>query len=282
MKTLTMKFGGTSVGSVEAISNVVEIVRDEVENGNRVVIVVSAMGGVTDMLLETVNAAVAGDKWEYQKLADKIRDRHEDTIEALMEPGEDRDTILKKINKLIDDQLKLCEAVGILGERTDRIMDGLVSFGERLSSRMMAAIMREYGVNAKQFDATKLLLTNDNFQDADPIWDATQARIENHIGGALQEGFVPVITGFIGSTADGITTTLGRGGSDYSAAIMAAYSGSDELIIWTDVDGVMTTDPRIDDRAQVLPTVSYPGVGELAGYGAEVLHPRTVEPSRDL
>ncbi|MEO1442364.1 MAG: aspartate kinase [Chloroflexota bacterium] len=282
MKTLTMKFGGTSVGSVEAISNVVEIVRDEVENGNRVVIVVSAMGGVTDMLLETVNAAVAGDKWEYQKLADKIRDRHEDTIEALMEPGEDRDTILKKINKLIDDQLKLCEAVGILGERTDRIMDGLVSFGERLSSRMMAAIMREYGVNAKQFDATKLLLTNDNFQDADPIWDATQARIENHIGGALQEGFVPVITGFIGSTADGITTTLGRGGSDYSAAIMAAYSGSDELIIWTDVDGVMTTDPRIDDRAQVLPTVSYQEVGELAFYGAKVLHPKTVQPIIDL
>lgn len=282
MKTVTMKFGGTSVGSIESIRNVIEIVQAEVDQGTRVVVVVSAMGGVTDILFKSVQAALEGDKWEYTKLNSKIRDRHEQVINELMLPSEQREKILARLDTLLAEHIEICQAMNILNERTARIMDAVVSFGERLSSRMIAAIMQEKGIQARQFDATQLILTNDNFQDADPLWEGTQQRIESRLIAALDNGYVPIVTGFIGSTADGVVTTLGRGGSDYSAAIMAAYSGSEELIIWTDVNGVMTTDPRIDNRAQVLPKVSYQEVGELAFYGAKVLHPKTVQPIVDL
>ncbi|MEO0564165.1 MAG: aspartate kinase, partial [Chloroflexota bacterium] len=161
-------------------------------------------------------------------------------------------------------------------------LDAAVSLGERMSSRLVAAVLREHNVDAKQFDATALIRTTDIFQDADPLWAETESQIRRILVPALESGKVPVITGFIGATHDDIVTTLGRGGSDYSAAIMAAYNGSDELIIWTDVDGVMTTDPRLDSRARVLPQVSYQEVGELAFYGAKVLHPKTVQPIIDL
>ncbi len=278
MKTITMKFGGTSVGSPEAIATVADIVRAERERGNRVVVVVSAMGGVTDMLLRSVQAAVEGDKWEYQSLNNKIRDRHEEVLNLLLEPGKRRERVLQQISALLKEHDELCQAVNILSELTPRILDSVVSFGERLSSRVIAAVMQAQGVDAQQFDATSLILTNDTFQDADPIWNGTKQQIEWRLLPALEDGKTPVVTGFIGATEDGIITTLGRGGSDYSAAIIAAETNSDELMIWTDVDGVMTTDPRIDERARVLPSVSYQEVGELAFYGAKVLHPKTVQP----
>ncbi len=280
--TIAMKFGGTSVGTPEAIANVVKIVDGYVAGGNRVLVVVSAMGGVTDMLLRSVQAAVEKDKWEYQSLNGKIRDKHEEAINRLMEPGDRREQILAQVHTLLDEHIELCGAMNILNERTARIMDAVVSFGERLSSRMVAAILSEHGINAQPVEATQLILTDDNFQDADPLWGGTEQRIQSRLVPLLDQGVTPVVTGFIGATADGVVTTLGRGGSDYSAAIMAAYSGSNELIIWTDVDGVMTTDPRIDKRAKVLPQISYQEVGELAFYGAKVLHPKTVQPIVDL
>ena len=273
-----MKFGGTSVGSPESIATVADIVRAERERDNRVVVVVSAMGGVTDMLLRSVRGAVEGDKWEYQSLNNKIRERHEEVLNLLLEPGKRRERVLQQVSALLKEHEELCQAVNILGELTPRILDGVVSFGERLSSRVIAAVMQERGVRAQQFDATSLILTNDTFQDADPIWNGTKQQIAWRLLPALEDGKTPVVTGFIGATEDGVITTLGRGGSDYSAAIIAAETNSDELMIWTDVDGVMTTDPRIDKRARVLPSVSYQEVGELAFYGAKVLHPKTVQP----
>jgi len=282
MKTITMKFGGTSVGSPEAIANVVEIVQAEREAGNRVTVVVSAMGGVTDKLIKSVDAALRGDKWEYRRLNGKILEQHEEVLALLMKPGEPREDIKEEINTLLARHLEICNGVNILSEITPRIMDAAVSLGERMSSRLVAAVMQANGIDALQVDATDIILTNDIYQDADPIWDSTRERVQKQLVPALQAGKTPVVTGFIGATADGEVTTLGRGGSDFSAAIMAALNDSDELIIWTDVDGVMTTDPRLDPRARVLPQVSYQEIGELAFYGAKVLHPKTVQPIIDL
>jgi aspartate kinase len=278
---LTMKFGGTSVGSIDAIANVVDIVRRTVNEGHRVVVVVSAMSGVTDSLLQSVAMATSEDRWGYVSLARKLRDRHEEVVNEFVPPGAQRETALLAVNKLVDQFAELCEAVAILGEATPRIMDLVVSFGERLSSLVVAASLAANGVKAEALDAGQFLMTDSTFQNAQPIWDETEARIRGGVIPKLDAGVTPVITGFIGKTADGHYTTLGRGGSDYSAAIFAAYVDSDEFIVWTDVDGVMTTDPRVDPRAQVLPYVSYQEVGELAYYGAKVLHPKTIQPILD-
>lgn len=281
MKTITMKFGGTSVGSPEAITNLMNIVKTEKEAGNRVIVVVSAMSGVTDLLLASVKAAASGNRWGYLSTADKLRDRHEDALNTLLSPGELREKTFNQIKALLEEYSEICHAVSILGEETARISDAIVAYGERMSSRVVAAVLNHQGIQSKAYDAGDFLITNDRFQSASPIWDETQKRVDNQLMTALDRGITPVITGFIGATPNGAITTLGRGGSDYSGAIFAAATNSDELIIWTDVDGVMTTDPRVDKRARVLPYVSYQEVGELAFYGAKVLHPKTVQPVLD-
>jgi bifunctional aspartokinase / homoserine dehydrogenase 1 len=278
MKTLTMKFGGTSVGTPEAIQQVAAIITETIDAGQRVVVVVSAMSGVTNSLLACIRAAVGGDKWEYSSLSRSIRNRHVDTVNLLMEASTERDAIIESIHELMDQQLQLCDAINILGEATPRIKDALVSFGERLSSRLIAAVLAQRGVLAEAYTGSDFILTNDNYQNAEPLWPETEKRIREGLLPDIHAGITPVITGFIGAAPDGSITTLGRGGSDFSAAIFAAYTDSDELIIWTDVDGVMTTDPRLDRRARVLPYVSYSEVGEMAYYGAKVLHPKTVQP----
>lgn len=278
MSIITMKFGGTSVGSAGAISNVVSIVRQSVAEGHQVVVVVSAMSGITDALLNAVKAAANGDRWGYRSLSAKMREQHEEAINRLLKPSADREETLRCIHKLLDQHLELCDAITILGEVTDRILDHAVSFGERMSSLIVSAALREINIRSKAFDAGNLLVTDNVYQSASPKWSETEANIKSTLVPAIEKGLVPVITGFIGSTEEGVYTTLGRGGSDYSAAIFAAYVNSDEFIVWTDVDGVMTTDPRIDRRARVLPHVSYQEVGEMAFYGAKVLHPKTVQP----
>jgi len=284
MARLTMKFGGTSVGSPEAIAQVVEIVRDHLAGGHQLAVVVSAMSGVTDLLLESASAAASGRKDAYAAINANIAERHHAVIDTLISSQSDDDAIRAEVDDLLRGHLELCEAVSILGEATPRISDALVSYGERLSSRVIAAVMVAEGLLVKQVDSNDFIVTDNVFQNADPLWDETESRIAGGLLPELEKGVTPIITGFIGATPDGTLTTLGRGGSDFSAAIIAAYLGSDELIIWTDVDGVMTADPRLDERARVLPYVSYQEIGELAFYGAKVLHPKTVQPiiSRDI
>ncbi len=281
MKTITMKFGGTSVGSPEAIANLVNIVKECREEGNRVIVVVSAMSGVTDQLLNSAKMAASGNKWGYLSTAEKLRDRHEDTLNILVTPGAVREKTFSQVKSLLEEYVESCHAVSILGEETPRISDAIVAYGERLSSRIVSAALKSRGIESAAYDAGDFIVTDDRFQNASPLWDETQSRIDGKLVPALVEGITPVITGFIGATRTGTITTLGRGGSDYSGAIFAAGTNSDELVIWTDVDGVMTTDPRVDKRARVLPYVSYQEVGELAFYGAKVLHPKTVQPVLD-
>ena len=284
MTRLTMKFGGTSVGSPAAIRQVVAIIGDHLAQGHELAVVVSAMAGVTDMLLESAAAAAAGGKDRYAAINASIAEKHHAVIDALIASDSARDATRSRVDELLKGQLELCEAVRILGEATPRISDALVSYGERLSSRVIAAALAAEGLRAQQVDSSDYVVTDNIFQNADPLWDETEARIVDRLLPEIENGVTPIITGFIGATPDGTLTTLGRGGSDFSAAIFAACLDSDELVIWTDVDGVMTTDPRLDERARVLPYVSYQEIGELAFYGAKVLHPKTVQPiiSRDI
>ena len=278
MARYAMKFGGTSVGSAAAINQVIEIARDFLAQGHELAVIVSAMSGVTDMLLASAKAAAARDRAAFLDVNARLRQMHQKALDDLIESAAERAPVKAEVDDMLRSHLELCEAVHILGEVTPRISDALVSFGERLSSRIIAAAMQTRSLPVQQFDSNDYIITDNQFGDADPIWDKTAARIGGQMQAALASGITPVITGFIGATPDGAITTLGRGGSDFSAAIFAACLNCDELIIWTDVDGVMTTDPRLDERARVLPYVSYQEIGELAFYGAKVLHPKTVQP----
>ena len=278
MARYTMKFGGTSVGSAAAIAQVARIVRDHRRDGHELAVIVSAMAGVTDLLLEAAKAAAAGDQAGYRAINADLLQKHQAVVAELMVSPAESEAALRSVRALLKQQLELCDAARILGEVSPRISDAIVSFGERLSSRVIAAVMREQGINARQIDSQDFIVTDNNFQAAEPLWDETEARIRADLLPAVESGATPVITGFIGAMPDGTLTTLGRGGSDFSASIFAACLDSDELVIFTDVDGVMTTDPRLDSRARVLPYVSYREIGELAFYGAKVLHPKTVQP----
>ena len=278
MARLTMKFGGTSVGSAAAIEQVISIAQDFHDKNHELALVVSAMSGVTDKLLDSANAAAEGDRDACLQMYQEMHARHMAAIDALIGDENLRDATRVEVDSLLRSQRELCDAIAILGEATPRICDSIVSYGERLSSRIIAAAMRDRALPARQFDSSEFIVTNNHFGDADPLMDESESRIKSSLLPCLRDKSIAVITGFIAATPDGVMTTLGRGGSDFSAAIIAACSASDELIIFTDVDGVLTTDPRLDARARVLPYISYQEIGELAFYGAKVLHPRTVQP----
>ncbi|MCA9891293.1 MAG: aspartate kinase, partial [Anaerolineae bacterium] len=168
MALYTMKFGGTSVGSPEAIDQALNIIQRETQAGHRVVGIVSAMSGVTDSLLKTVRAAIEGDRWTFQEINRDIRHRHEEATHRLIEPPPEREDTLNKINGLLDEHLQLCEAITILGEATPRMIDAIVSFGERLSCRVVAAALDARGIPSQAFDGSQLIVTDNNYQDAEP------------------------------------------------------------------------------------------------------------------
>jgi aspartate kinase len=273
-----MKFGGTSVGSAEAIERAACLIRHTLESWPQVVVVASAMSGVTDLLLKGANTAAAGDADTYKNVTRKLRQKHFNAIAALLNDGEDQSQVSAEIRHLIDHFQRLCQAVAVLGELTPRALDAISSMGEQMSIRIVAAYLRQVGQPAEAVDATDLILTDSGFQDAIPQMAETTRRTEARLRPLLENGVVPIVTGFIGASPEGVTTTLGRGGSDYSAAILGQALRADEVWIWTDVDGVMSADPRFVPDARTIPTLSYREVAELAYYGAKVLHPKTIRP----
>jgi aspartate kinase len=278
MSTLTMKFGGTSVGSVEALAQAAGIVEENAEKWDRLVVVVSAMSGVTDALIRGAHSAAGGDDRTYRSIVAELRMRHYRAVDGLLTTDGERAALLATVDGTLDEFAAFCHSVYILGETTPRAMDTISSMGERISARLVAAALRQRGLDSQAVDATDLIVTDDTFQNAVPLMDATRERVTRRLEPLLERSVVPVVTGFMGATEQGITTTLGRGGSDYSAAILGSCVDSDEVWTWTDVDGVMTADPRLVSDAQVIPVLSYGEVGELAYFGAKVLHPRTMRP----
>lgn len=284
MPTLTMKFGGTSVGSAEAFAQVADVVLEQAEQWERLVVVVSAMSGVTDALIESAQAAAEGDDRAYRAIVADLRARHHQVVDELLPQDNKHVQLLATVDKLMDELAALCYGIHILGEVTPRAMDGIASLGERLSARVLAALLRLRGARSEAVDATELILTDDTFQNAVPLMDATRARVSTRLGPLLDDGLIPVVTGFIAATEDGATTTLGRGGSDYSAAILGDCLDADEVWMWSDVDGVMSANPNLVPQARVIPVLSYNEVSELAYFGAKVIHPRTIRPvvERDI
>ena len=277
MNSLTMKFGGTSVGTVDAINQATIIIVEQSKRWDSVAVVVSAMSGTTDLLMSGANSAADGDEQTYKTLAVEIRNKHTQVIDELVLESE-RKELRATIEGFINEFSTFCHGVCILGEVTPRAMDAIVSFGERMNARVIAAVLRKKGLKSEAIDATELIVTDDAFQKAVPKMEPTREQIQANLVPMLNDHIVPIITGFIGATKSGMITTLGRGGSDYSAAIIATCLESKEVWIWTDVDGVMTTDPRVVKNARVIPTLSAGEISELAYFGAKVLHPRTIWP----
>lgn len=278
MSTITMKFGGTSVGSTDAIAQVAAIVQATINEGNRVLVVSSAMSGVTDMLIEGARTAAAGNGARYRVIANDLRTKHETVIKNLLSSDVERITIRDEVSGLLDEFETLCYGIYVLRELSPKAMDKVSSLGERMSVPMISAVLRARGVPSSSLTASQLITTDEQFGSAGVLFQESEALVKQRLKPLLEQGIVPVVTGFIGATRDGVITTLGRGGSDYSAALLGAYVDSDEVWIWTDVDGVMTTDPRMESEARVIPTLSYGEVGEMAYFGAKVLHSKTVQP----
>lgn len=278
MAIIAMKFGGTSVGSPEAIHKVTAIIRDCLAQGHQPVIVISAMSGVTNALLKAARDSEAGDGGSYRRIALELNRRHVEAAHALVSVTNRRERLVDEIRVLIEDFEQLCHSISIMREVTPRGMDVVSSLGERLSVRILAAHLADNGIQAQAVDASTIIITDDNFQNAKPDMQGTRQRIEKRLKPMIDHGDVPVITGFIGATPNGTITTLGRGGSDYSAGIIAACLPAEELWIYSDVDGVMTTDPRISEKARTISVLGYGEVAEMAYFGAKVLHPRTILP----
>jgi len=272
-----MKFGGTSVGDAECIERAAKIVAAASGQG-AVVVVVSAMSGVTNRLIEAAHRSQEGRQEEVAKLTDLLRIQHETALRTLIRDETRRAQVSGVMEQVIAETARLLQGTALLRELTPRARDAISGAGERLATPLVAGALCEAGLRSVAIDATELIVTDDHHGSAAPLLEQTHERAEARLRPLLADGIVPVATGFIGATTDGTLTTLGRGGSDYSATILGAALGADETIIWTDVDGVMTADPRLVPEARTLPEISYNEAAELAYFGAKVLHPKTLRP----
>jgi aspartate kinase len=272
-----MKFGGTSVGNAECICRAADIVARAAVEGS-VVAVVSAMGGVTDRLVEAAQASALGDMGAAGNLAETLRQQHQEAIEILIGDEDKRAQLAAELKEIIEGVTSLCRGTALVRELTPRTLDAISSAGERLSARLVASALRELGLNAAVVEATQVIVTDDHSGRAEPLMAETRERATAGLTPMLAERLVPVVTGFMGATVDGKLTTLGRGGSDYSATILGAALDAKEIIIWTDVDGILSADPRLVPEARTLREISYNEAAELAFFGAKVLHPKTLRP----
>ncbi|MBX3299912.1 MAG: lysine-sensitive aspartokinase 3 [Acidobacteria bacterium] len=273
-----MKFGGTSVGDVAAFERVIYVVSSQIDR--RPVVVVSAMTKVTDALLAAFEVAKKGDFAEAFTSLDPHFDRHTTVADHFITGDGPRpfDAELDLARGEISD---LLIRVARRSLPLSMLRDAIVSYGEQLSSRLLAEVLRSRGIAARQIDSRRLIVTDDEFGAAQPMIDETNELVRVELAPLIDAGEVPLMGGFIAANRAGETTTLGRGGSDYSAAIVAAALGASELQIWTDVTGVMTCDPRICSSARTIPVLSYEEAAELAYFGAKVLHPKTIKPAVD-
>jgi aspartate kinase len=272
-----MKFGGTSVGDASCIMRVVEIVRSAACESD-LVVVVSAMSGVTNKLIEAAVQSEAGDVAAADRIFRDLERQHHSAADALIPPSIEKQRVLERMRAVLAKGYELCQATGSSRELTLAVRDSISSLGERLSAPLVAAALAGHGVASEAIEATELVITNSVFGCAEPIMDRTSERCRERLRPLLRNGTLPVVTGFIGATIGGELTTLGRGGSDYSATILAAALRASEVIIWTDVDGVLTSDPRLVPGACTIPEISYHEASELAYFGAKVLHPKTLRP----
>jgi aspartate kinase len=281
---LVMKFGGTSVGSAEAIMRVADIIRRTSEQHPELAVVVSAMSGVTDQLIGVARAAAEGRLDECETIQAGLLEQHQSAYERVIagvHPRTDTNappTRCAAIADRIEELERLHHSIAVIGEVTRRGLDMVSGIGEKLSAAILADLLCAQGVGAEYVDASQVVVTDDHFGAANPLMADTRARLEERTRPLLNQSRIPIITGFIGATVRGVPTTLGRGGGDYSAAIIGSCLEADEVWIWSDVDGILTADPNVVAEARTLEELSYVEAAELAYFGAEVLHPKTIKP----
>jgi aspartate kinase len=282
VRPLVMKFGGTSVADESAIRRLVEHVAAAGGSLGQPVVVVSALGGVTNELLEAASLAAQSDGASADAVLDQLRARHLELTARI--GGERRDGVAREIERQFDELRAVVRAIATLRDASPRALDAIAAAGELLSSRIVHAAMSAAGLRSVWVDPRRLVLTDDAYTQAMPLLEEIDEAVPRELGPALDEGLVPVTGGYVGATRDGVTTTLGRGGSDYSAAIVGAALNAREIQIWTDVDGMLTADPRIVESPRVVPVLSFGEASELAYFGAKVLHPSTILPAvaRDI
>jgi len=272
-----MKFGGTSVGDVPCMARTAQILAQGARAG-ACVAVVSAMSGVTNRLIEAAQRAGAGDKAQGTAVLESLRKQHTEVLQSLVREESARKAIEEEMLEVLAEGRRLFEGTALLRELTPRTLDAISSLGERLSAPLVAGAVRDLGLQSEAVDATEVIITDAFHGGAEPLMDRTREECEVRLRPMLEKGIVPVVTGFIGASTEGKLTTLGRGGSDFSATILGAALNADEVIIWTDVDGVLTADPRLVPEARTIPVISYREAAELAFFGAKVLHPKTLKP----
>ncbi len=279
---LVMKFGGTSVGDGTRIGHVADLVAASATEGNSVAVVVSAMSGVTDTLIRAARGAAQGNTATYTDAQRALSSQHLAAVEQAVTDPAARATLREQVTRGLDNLMNLYNSIQILGELTPRALDAVASLGERLSAPIVAQALRERGQRAEAIEATELVVTDDQYTQASPYMDATRERTRARLIPLLEAGVIPVVTGFIGATRQGVTTTLGRGGSDYTATILGNALRADQVWIWTDVNGVMTADPRVVKNAESLEEISYAEAAELSYFGAKVIFPQTISPAAEL
>ncbi len=272
-----MKFGGTSVGDAQCMARTAKIIAGGARE-QRCVAVVSAMSGVTNRLIEAAKMAQTGNASGAAAILDRLRAQHETALATLVQSSEEREMVRQKLETVLAEGRRFCEGTALLRELSARTLDAISSLGERLSAPLVAAAVKQLGLPSEAIEATELIVTDEFHGGAEPQMERTREKSQARLLPLLGRGIVPVVTGFLGATTNGELTTLGRGGSDYSATILGAALDADEVIIWTDVDGVLTADPRLVKEAQTIPEISYREAAELAYFGAKVLHPKTLRP----
>jgi len=273
-----MKFGGTSVGTGENIRQVANIVA-QYSKEYRVTVVVSALAGVTNKLLEVACQAKNGDEELVKSFADELLQKHRGVVATAITS----DSLQKKVDQIIceiiAELLKVLTGICYVGELTPKSKDYVVSFGERLSAPIVWGAIQDRGLETQCFTGKEAgIVTNSNFGEADPLMNFTMHLVYERLEPLLEKGVIPVVTGFIAADQNGVTTTVGRGGSDYTATILGVALKVDEVWIWTDVDGILTTDPKIVPDAKLLPQLSYQEAAEMAIFGAKAMHPRALGP----
>ena len=273
---IVMKLGGTSVGSAERIRCSAALVAERIDR--KPVVVTSAVSGITDLLIRGAHLALARDP-AAEGVPRQVLDRHRTIVDEIAPPGPDRDRLHAHVEAIVGELRTLYTGVHYLEELTPRSLDAISAMGERLSVEIVAAALEGSGLAARAIDARAVLVTDDSFGRAMPLMVDTEERVQRILRPLADRGTVPVLGGFIASTREGVTTTLGRGGSDWSAAVLGALLPAEEIQIWTDVDGMLTVDPRVVPSARLIPEVSFEEAAELAYFGAKVLHPATIKPA---
>lgn len=276
---IIMKFGGSSVGNAQRMKEVAALVGQASAAGKQPVVVLSAMSGVTNALIDGASKAVHRDLAGALEQLELVRDKHLKSIADLFAQSPEAQLLEQEVTARMEELGILYKGISYLGELTKRSLDAVSGLGELLSSQIMAALLKKQGFAACYLDAREFIITDEHYGKAAPLWEQLEPKTRQAVLPAIKDGLIPVTQGFIGSTISGASSTLGRGGSDFSASIIGVAIDAKEIQIWTDVDGMMTADPRVIPEAQVLPEVSFQEASELAYFGAKVLHPLTIKPA---